>query len=101
MRPNVLYFTIVFSGSALTTAATFWVAHRNDWLVYPRSDRWNRAPVVKFGGVSILLTFLVAVIVCGASWPLRKPGLLTVPMGLMWMVDEIFELRPSCTFLAD
>ena len=98
MWPSVLYFTTIFFGSVLTTAATVWIGHRNDWLVYPRSDRWSRALVVKFGGVSILLTFLLPLSVVVPSWPLRTVALLTAAMGLVGLVDDIFELLPSRKF---
>src|SRR5712691_10306411 len=97
---DVLPFVVAFSTSVLTTAVTIQVARRNGWLVYPRADRWSRTPVAKFGGISILLTFSLAVIAFRISTPLLTVALLTAAMGLVGLVDDIFQLQPRWKFAA-
>ena len=100
MWHEVLPFVVTFPASALATAATIRIARRNGWLVQPRADRWHRTPVAKFGGVSILLTFSLAVFAFRAAGPLRTVALLTTAMGLVGLVDDIFQLRPRWKFAA-
>jgi UDP-GlcNAc:undecaprenyl-phosphate/decaprenyl-phosphate GlcNAc-1-phosphate transferase len=100
MWRSVLAFIATFSTAVLTSAATIGLARRNGWLVHPRADRWSRTSVAKFGGVSILLTFSLAVIAFHVSKPLLTVALLTVAMGLVGFVDDIVQLRPSWKFAA-
>ena len=97
---EVLPFVVAFSTSVLTTAVTIQIARRNGWLVSPRADRWSRTPVAKFGGISILLTFSLVVIAFRISTPLLTVALLTAAMGLVGLVDDIFQLRPRWKFAA-
>jgi UDP-GlcNAc:undecaprenyl-phosphate GlcNAc-1-phosphate transferase len=89
---------VAFPISVLATAVTIQLARRNDWLVYPRADRWSRTPVAKFGGVSILLAFLLVVVAFPVSRALLRVALLTVAMGLLGFVDDMFQLRPRWKF---
>jgi len=100
MSHSVLPFIVTFPASVLTTAATIRIARRNGWLVHPRVDRWSRSSVAKFGGVSILLTFLLAVIAFRVPKPLLTVALLTAAMGLVGLVDDIVQLRPRWKFTA-
>jgi UDP-GlcNAc:undecaprenyl-phosphate GlcNAc-1-phosphate transferase len=100
MWHNVLAFAITFLASVLATAATIRVAHRYGWLVHPRADRWSQISVAKFGGISILLTFSLAVVGFRGSSPLLRITLLTAMMGLVGLVDDIFRLRPIWKFAA-
>jgi len=100
MWHSVLSFVVTFPASVLTTAATIRVARRKGWLVHPRPDRWSRTAVAKFGGVSILLTFSLAVIAFRIPRPLLTVALLTTAMGLVGLVDDIVQLRPSWKFAA-
>jgi UDP-GlcNAc:undecaprenyl-phosphate GlcNAc-1-phosphate transferase len=100
MWHSVLPFAVTFLASVLATAATIRVAHRYGWLVHPRADRWSRTQVAKFGGVSILLIFSLVVIGFRGSRPLLTITLLTAAMGLVGLVDDIFQLRPIWKFAA-
>jgi len=100
MWRNVLPFIATFPAAVLTTAATIQIARRNGWLVHPRADRWSQDSVAKFGGVSILLTFSLAVIAFRAPKPLLTVTLLTIAMGLVGFLDDIVQLRPSWKFAA-
>jgi len=100
MWHNVLAFAITFLASILATAATIRVAQRYGWLVHPRADRWSRIAVAKFGGVSILLTFSLAVVGFRGSRPLLTITFMTAAMGLVGLVDDIFQLRPIWKFAA-
>jgi UDP-GlcNAc:undecaprenyl-phosphate/decaprenyl-phosphate GlcNAc-1-phosphate transferase len=100
MWHSVLPFAFALPASLLTTAATIRVAQRKGWLVHPRADRWSRASVAKFGGVSVLLIFSLAVVVFRGSKPLLTITLLTAAMGLVGLVDDIFQLRPGWKFAA-
>ncbi len=68
--------------------------------MHPRADRWSETSVAKFGGVSILLTFSLAVIAFRISKPLLTVALLTAAMGFVGLVDDIFQLRPRWKFAA-
>jgi UDP-GlcNAc:undecaprenyl-phosphate GlcNAc-1-phosphate transferase len=100
MWHSVLPFVITLPASLLTTAVTIRIARRMGWLVHPRPDRWSQAPVAKFGGVSILLAFSVAVFAFRGPRPLMTLALLTIAMGLVGLVDDVFQLRPSYKFAA-
>src|ERR1700746_4157411 len=100
MWRSVLPFIVTCPAAVLTTAATIRIARRNGWLVHPRADRWSRTSVAKFGGVSILLTFSLAIIAFRVSKPLLTVALLTIAMGLVGFVDDIVQLRPSWKFAA-
>ena len=100
MWHNVLAFAVTFLASVLATAATIRAAHRYGWLVHPRADRWSQISVAKFGGISILLTFSLAVVGFRGSSPLLRITLLTAMMGLVGLVDDIFRLRPIWKFTA-
>jgi len=100
MWHNALPFVVTFPAAVLTTAATIRIARRNNWLVHPRADRWSQTSVAKFGGVSILLTFLLSVIAFRVSKPLLTVALLTTAMGFVGLVDDIFQLRPRWKFAA-
>jgi UDP-N-acetylmuramyl pentapeptide phosphotransferase/UDP-N-acetylglucosamine-1-phosphate transferase len=81
MWHSVLPLALTFLASVLATAATIRVAHRCGWLVHPRDDRWSRTSVAKFGGVSILLTFSIAVIAFRVSKPLLTVAILSSSCG--------------------
>jgi UDP-GlcNAc:undecaprenyl-phosphate GlcNAc-1-phosphate transferase len=98
MWHNFLLFVLTFLVSVTATAATIRIAQRNGWWVHPRADRWHRTPVAKFGGVSILLTFALAVVTFHGSRPLLTLALLTAAMGLVGLVDDIVSLRPAWKF---
>ena len=100
MWHNFLPFVSSLSVSLVATAATIHVARRNHWLVQPRAERWHRTPVAKFGGVSILLTFSLTIIAFRSSGPLLMVALLTATIGVVGLVDDVFELRPSWKFAA-
>jgi UDP-GlcNAc:undecaprenyl-phosphate GlcNAc-1-phosphate transferase len=100
MWHNVLPFAITFAASVLTTAATIRAARREGWLVHPRADRWSQSSVAKFGGVSILATFSMALIACRVPRPLLTVALLTTAMGIVGLIDDIVQLRPRWKFAA-
>ena len=100
MWRSILAFSLTFPTAVLTTAATIRIARRNGWLVHPRANRWSRTSVAKFGGVPILLSFSLAVIAFPISKPLLTVALLTAAMGLVGLVDDIVQLRPSWKFAA-
>ncbi|MCI0622336.1 MAG: hypothetical protein L0387_11850 [Acidobacteria bacterium] len=75
------------------TAATIWLGRRLHWVTTPRSDRWSREPVVQFGGVPILIAFLVAAALLPSTPLLRSVVLLTAAMGLLGLWDDVSALR--------
>jgi UDP-GlcNAc:undecaprenyl-phosphate/decaprenyl-phosphate GlcNAc-1-phosphate transferase len=89
---------VAFAISAIATLLTLRLARRHGWLVYPRADRWSRTPVAKFGGISVLLAFLLAVALFSVSGPLLRVVLLSTAMGVVGIVDDVFQLRPGWKF---
>ena len=69
-------------------------------MVHPRSDRWNQTPVAKFGGVAILLAFSCSVLLLHLPNRLRHLALLTLAMGVVGFIDDVFDLRPRWKFVA-
>jgi len=82
----------------LLTALMIALARKRRWVFEPRSDRWARKPVAKFGGVPIVLTLLAA----GAA--LHLPHRLQIVMALsgciaaLGLVDDIFQVPAWAKF---
>jgi UDP-GlcNAc:undecaprenyl-phosphate/decaprenyl-phosphate GlcNAc-1-phosphate transferase len=98
MPRSTVVFALAFGASLALTATTVLLGRRLGWVVQPREDRWSKRPVVKFGGIAILLAFLIV-----GDGPLshyRDIVGLTVAMGLLGLLDDLFGLRPLYKLLA-
>jgi len=89
--------------SAATAGALTWVmiyvGHRRGWLVLPRSDRWSTRQVAKFGGMAILLSFLVVALLLPMPASARRLTLLTVAMAAVGLWDDLCALPPRLKLL--
>lgn len=86
--------------SVLFTGATIVVARRRGWVVVPRSDRWSTRPVAQFGGVAILISFLVGGLSGAVSPHALVLCFLTLLMGALGLWDDIHSLGPRFKLLA-
>src|SRR2546423_6361837 len=95
------YLSIAGLSAALCCALTalmIVLARKRRWVFEPRSDRWSRKPVAKFGGIPIVLTLL------GAAALLHLPVRLQVVVGLsgcmalLGLADDVFQSPPWAKF---
>ena len=77
--------------SCLLTALTIAFARKRNWVFEPRSDRWARKPVAKFGGVPIVLTVLVATSLLHLPYRLQVVVVLSACMAALGLIDDIFQ----------
>ena len=78
--------------SCLLTALTIALARNRRWVFEPRSDRWARKPVAKFGGVPIILTLLVAAAALHLPHRLQIVVVLSACMAALGLIDDIFQV---------
>lgn len=78
------------------TPAVRYVAHRCDWIAYPRHDRWHQEPVALLGGIAIfgagLLGGLGSDVLSTYSWPVWAGAVLVFLVGL---ADDLWGVRPE------
>jgi len=96
--PVVLLFGA--SLAALLTWATIQVAHRRRWLVFPRADRWSSRAVAKFGGVAIILSFLLTALLLPLSVRATRLCLLTAAMAVVGLWDDLRGLPPRIKLIS-
>lgn len=90
-----LPFVMGFLASVALTALLIRIGSKKRWVAVPRQDRWNKRTVVKFGGVPVLLAFSVAVFLRPFTRETLVLLLLTLGMGLVGLVDDVFGLGPK------
>jgi len=88
-----------FIGGVLTLVMIK-ICHRWGWLVSPRSDRWSARQVAQFGGVAIVLTFLLMTLLLPLSVRAMRLTLLTAAMATIGLWDDLRTLRPRIKFLS-
>jgi UDP-GlcNAc:undecaprenyl-phosphate GlcNAc-1-phosphate transferase len=76
------------------------ICHRWGWLVSPRSDRWSARQVAQFGGVAIVLTFLLMTLLLPLSLKAMQLTLLTAAMAAVGLWDDLRTLPPRIKFLS-
>jgi len=94
---------IVLLGACLggvLTLVTIKVCHRWGWLVSPRSDRWSARLVAQFGGIAIVLSFLLMTPMLPLSVRAGRLVLLTAAMATIGLWDDLRTLRPRIKFLS-
>jgi len=84
----------------LLTLVMIKVCHRWGWLVSPRSDRWSSRQVAQFGGVAIVLTFLVMTPLLPLSVRGMRLILLTAAMATIGLWDDLRTLPPRIKVLS-
>lgn len=90
-----LPFVSGFLASVVLTVLLIRVGSKQRWVAVPRQDRWNKRTVVKFGGVPVLLAFFVTVFLRPLTRETLVLLLLTLGMGLVGLVDDVFGLGPK------
>src|SRR5438445_8520724 len=75
----------------LLTALMIALARKRRWVFEPRSDRWARKPVAKFGGVPIVLTLLAAAALLHLPLRLQLVVGLSACMAFLGLADDIFQ----------
>ena len=76
------------------------ICHRWGWLVSPRSDRWSTRQVAQFGGMTIVLTFLLMTLLMPLSVSALRLTLLTAAMAAIGLWDDLRTLPPRVKFLS-
>ena len=94
-----LPFASGFLASVALTALLIRIGSKKQWVAVPRQDRWNKRTVVKFGGVPVLLAFSLAVFLRPVTRETLMLLLLTLGMGLVGLVDDVFGLGPKSKLL--
>src|SRR5205085_1953615 len=82
----------------LLTALMIALARKRRWVFEPRSDRWARRPVAKFGGVPIVLTLLVAGSALHLPYRLQMVVVLSACMAALGLIDDIFQVPAWAKF---
>jgi len=82
------------------TLAMVKTCHRRGWLVTPRSDRWSARQVAQFGGIAIVLSFLLTTRLLPLSASARRLTLLTAAMAAIGLWDDLRVLPPRLKFLS-
>lgn len=77
------------------------VCRRHGWVVQTRPDRWHRKPVAQFGGIAIVLSFLLTGSLISASTRLLGVVLLTVAMAAVGLADDLRSWKPSAKLAAE
>jgi len=76
---------------SLLTCLTIAIARKKKWVFEPRTDRWSRKPVAKFGGVPIALTLVTAAALLHLPLRLQIVVGLSGCMALLGLIDDIFQ----------
>src|SRR5215472_17230501 len=97
-RSILLWWSAPFAGMAacaLLTLVLIKFAPRWGLVSGPRSDRWSRRTVPKFGGVPILLAFVAASLLHKIPSGALPILLLTCAMGLVGLADDVRGMDPK------
>ncbi|MNX81684.1 putative undecaprenyl-phosphate N-acetylglucosaminyl 1-phosphate transferase [compost metagenome] len=102
--------------SVLMTKSLVVIANHYGWVARPKADRWHQKPTALYGGIAIVVTIIMGLLILGPGfWPEKKYDLLSLLVGggLIFAIglwDDIRALNPlvklvgqviSCTvFLA-
>lgn len=100
-NPAVWYTSIgALIFAVLLTPLVIRLAHRMDWLAYPKADRWHSKPTALMGGIGIYAAATLAVLLFGLSlipWPIWLGASIMFATGL---IDDLIEIRPTAKMLA-
>src|SRR5438874_7354478 len=89
------YLSIAGLSAALccfSTALMIALARQRRWVFEPRSDRWARKPVAKFGGVPIVLTLVAAAATLHLPYRLQVVVGLSACMAALGLIDDVFQV---------
>jgi UDP-GlcNAc:undecaprenyl-phosphate GlcNAc-1-phosphate transferase len=80
--------------SAGLTYSLISVAPRQGWVVVPAANRWNRRTVAQFGGIPIVLVFLLASLFVRSDAGYYALLFLTCGMSILGLADDLIGLGP-------
>lgn len=86
--------------AVLLTPLVIRLAHRMDWLAYPKADRWHSKPTALMGGIGIYAAATIAVLVFGfeqVPWAIWAGASIMFATGL---IDDLVEIRPAAKLLS-
>jgi UDP-GlcNAc:undecaprenyl-phosphate/decaprenyl-phosphate GlcNAc-1-phosphate transferase len=90
--------TAIISGAL--TLVMIKICHHRGWLVLPRSDRWSVRPVAQFGGLVIVLAFVLMAQLLPLAPRAMRLTLLTTAMAAIGLCDDLRPLAPRIKFLS-
>ncbi len=90
----IVVTSVALFSSVLFTAFMIYYGGRRGWVVLPRKDRWSTRVVAQFGGVPILLAFVVSALYFAESRFTISIVVLTLAMGVLGLVDDLRGLSP-------
>jgi len=93
--------SVALLASASLTAGITNICRRRGWVVMTRPDRWHKVPVAQFGGIAIIVSFVLAG--CFGQLNARLLGvvLLTVSMAALGLTDDLRSLKPGTKLAAE
>lgn len=83
--------------SLVLTRSMIALAHRNQWVVKPKADRWHKTPTALYGGVAICLTFLIGSLALAGLWKAQAHGSLYALLAgglILFLVGVRDDVRP-------
>jgi UDP-GlcNAc:undecaprenyl-phosphate GlcNAc-1-phosphate transferase len=96
---SIVVTLVALSISVLLTAFMIHYGGRRGWVVMPRKDRWSSRVVAQFGGIPILLAFVVATLCFAESRFAFSIVALTLAMGVLGLIDDLRGLTPLMKLL--
>lgn len=92
--------TAAFLGMLLVTPLVIRLAHRMDWLAYPKADRWHARPTALMGGIAIYTAATFGLV---AGQPSIVPWTVWAGATILFLVghiDDLREIRPAAKLVA-
>lgn len=86
--------------AVLLTPLVIRLAHKMDWLAYPKADRWHSKPTALMGGIGIYAAATAAVLIFGFE---HVPWAIWIGASIMFatgLVDDLVEIRPTAKLLS-
>lgn len=91
---------IAFLGMLACTPLVIRLAHRMDWLAYPKADRWHAQPTALMGGLAIYTAATLAVVVVQPSSVPWGVWLGATTMFATGLVDDLRDISPAAKLVA-
>ena len=97
----ILLPSVALLTSAMLTAGITHICKRRGWVVMARPDRWHKIPVAQFGGIAIIVSFVLAGSLIQPNTRLLGVVLLTVAMAAVGLADDLRSLKPGTKLAAE
>lgn len=91
---------VAFLSMLAGTPLVIRLAHRMDWLAYPKEDRWHAQPTALMGGLAIYAAATLGVVLVQPSsvpWAVWLGGTTMFATGL---VDDLRDISPAAKLVA-